>query len=292
MEIIKKIAKAGFLIFCGVIIFAAGGIYSQESDTARVFSVRGDARVIPLGSNVGVQCQEGMLINPGDWIRTGENSSVTFAFDHDADNVVRVQENSLVIMRLDGYFKVQLLKGKVNAILENVQHGEKFRVLTPSVVTESASSGWMVSAEGEYSTVVVVEGEAYVLGVNKDGSIRKDRYKIEEGLARTTRMHEDPGEPTAAPDGVMDWFREQVVEHHLAQKAAEKAGSEPDASVGSGRRSPGTENELTSAQEQVIEESFSEGAGRGQGRSIAIVDGEEVDILEYIYKRRLHRLGE
>jgi len=236
-----------------------------------VFAVQGNVKVIPMGSNIAIECQRGMFLHPLDWIKTEANSSVTLAFDEKAENVVRVNENSLVIIKLDGYFKIQLLTGKMNAILENVESGETFRALTPSVVTESTSSGWTIDSEGIYSTVVVVDGEAYVCGINKDGTVKKEKFHIKEGYERETKTNEDPSIMTKAPEKAISWFKQQVVQHHLdrvvskkmkAQYAEKKQGKEEKTEKGTEPR-------------------------RVKGRNIAIIDGEEVDLLDYLYKGRL-----
>ena len=290
------IIKTGLAVICFFVFIPEGSIYSAEQETAEVFSVVGDVRIIPLGSNVGIRCETGMRVNAGDWIRTGVNSSATLSFDGDVDNAIRVQENSLVIMRLDGYFKIQLLQGKVNAILENVQRGETFRVLTPSVVTESANSGWVVSAEGTYSTVVVVEGEAYVVVINSDGSIKKERYEVKEGYARTTRIHEDPGELTAAPDSVLQWFQDQLVKHHLekviAEKSADRTEFSQDSSLSGSHQDDTLSGQTPQSEQQGPEQSSTRRGVSTTGKNVAIIDGEEVDLLEYIYKSRLGLTGE
>jgi len=264
-------------------IYICGAAY-PEAKTAEVFNVTGDAKVIPVGSNIGITCQKGMVIHPADWIKTGPGGSVTLAFDSKADNAVTVSENSIIIMKMDGYFKVQLLQGKVLAILENVEHGETFRALTPSVVAESTSSKWAVSSDGAYSTVVVVDGEAFVCGVNKDGSVKKERYNVKEGFARTAQTGEDPGELTPAPDNVIGWFKEQVVQHHLNKVIADKVNTEtpqaPAAAVTPVAQAAPAAPEIPAVSQKI---------SGTKGKNIAVIDGKEVDLIEYLYKNRLKK---
>lgn len=282
----KKYYKIIFIsLFFGVFVFLSccfsqedRSSSMQEKREAKVFSVTGDAKVVPRGSSIGIQCKKDMIIKEGDWIKTGSGGFVTLAFDDKAENVVKVQENSLVIMKLDGYFKIQLLEGKMNAILENVEKGEVFRALTPSVVTEATNSGWVVSKEGNFTTVVVADGEAYVCGLNKDGSVKKDKFKISEGFGRTTKLYEDPGEMVKTPDSVLQWFQDQVIEHHLDRVIAKKALERKKKSLGDKKAKDKQRNKTT--------KSFNKAAAL-KGKNIAIVDGEEVDLLEYLYKSRL-----
>jgi hypothetical protein len=282
--------KNGLTVLLVLLVLAADffvpvAVCNEKSDTASIFSVTGDVKVIRMGSNIGIQCEEGMLIRPGDWIKTGNKSFATLSFGNSLDNVIKMQENSLVVMKLDGYFKVQLLDGKINAILESVQQGETFRVLTPSVVTESTNSGWALSAGGNYSTVVVVDGEAYVCGINENGTIKKAKFVVHEGYGRTTRMYQDPADLTAAPESVMKWFKDQVLEHHLAKVIAKKAEEKGIPVEGEAEQ---REEEKTSELQAEIRPR-SEQIESTRGRNLPTIDGEEVSILEYIYRKRLEQ---
>jgi hypothetical protein len=234
-----------------------------------VYKVTGNAKVIPSGSNVGVPCEKGMILHPLDWVKTGADSSVVLSFDPKAQNILTVDSNSLVILKMDGYFKAQLLKGQVYALLENVEKGDTFRMLTPSVVTEAKTSAWGVNNEGVYTSVMVLDGEAYVCGINKDGSVKKNKYKISEGKQRTTKRFEDPGTLNTSPEEIQDWFKDQVIKHHMTQELQKNIGS------GSTRKRS-TRKRSTSKRSKSL-----------KGKNITIVDDQEVDILDYIYKDRL-----
>jgi hypothetical protein len=106
-------------------------------------------------------------------------------------------------------------------------------------------------------------------------------------------MYEDPGAATAAPESVIDWFKQQVVEHHLVQKAAEKAGDKIEAASNPEKSFSQKESDSTSSKEALSEQDSIERLNRSdRGGNIAIIDGKEVDILEYIYRRRLRQEGE
>lgn len=253
--------------------------WSNEASDREVFvaAVKGDAKAIPAGSSLGTQCTRGMRLRPGDWIKTGENSSVTLSFDKGGQNAITLQDDSLMIIKLDGYFKVQLLKGKVYAILENVAGGEIFRVLAPSVVTESTASGWTLDAQGIYNSVIVCDGEAYVCGINKDGTVKQEKFAVKEGYGRLTKGGENPEPPTKASEDVVSWFRAKVVEHHLNKAAVKKLEQE----------------EMYNSEKKDAEKTDVGGLAQGkadrstQGKNVFIVDGKEYDLLEYIYSQRL-----
>ncbi|MDD4202770.1 MAG: FecR domain-containing protein [Candidatus Omnitrophica bacterium] len=242
--------------------------FAQElTEEVFIYSVNGNVKLIASGSNVGVPCEKGMKVHPLDWIKTGPDSSAVLAFDKDANNILKIEEDSLVILKMDGYFKAQLLKGQVYALLENVEKDDTFRMLTPSVVTEAKTSAWGINNEGVYTSVMVLDGEAYVCGVNKDGSVKKDKYKIPEGMQRTTKRFEDPGVLNTSPEEIQDWFKDQVIKHHMSREISKQTGSQQSKLTSSENKRPKTL----------------------KGKNITIVDDQEVDILDYIYKDRLSK---
>ncbi|MBU0683398.1 MAG: FecR family protein [Candidatus Omnitrophica bacterium] len=249
------------LILLAVIVTLFNSLFAWgESDVVSVFSINGDVKVVPKGRNVGVKCEKEMILHAGDWIKTGANSSVTIAFDRDANNVITIEEKSLIVIRMDGYFKVQLLRGEIYAILENVSKGETFRVLTPSVVTESLNSGWGAASDGSYTNVVVFDNRVFVCGINPEGEIEKKKYWIEEGYKRKTLIFEDPGDIESLPENAVPWFKEQVMAHHLA-KVEQK-------------------EECASADILNLETEHAE-------EDASTSKKDHTDFLEYLYKQRL-----
>ena len=257
--------KKIILILIILSTFICASSYAEED--VFIYSVNGNVKIIASGSNVGITCQKGMKLNPLDWVKTGPNSSAVIAFDANADNILKVEESSLVIIKMDGYFKAQLLKGQVYALLENVEKDDTFRMLTPSVVTEAKTSAWGVNNEGVYTSVMVLDGEAYVCGVNKDGSVKKDKYKISEGKQRTTKRFEDPGVLNTSPEEIQNWFKDQVIKHHMSKEITKKIGQKKSKKRLEHIKRPKTL----------------------KGKNITIVDDQEVDILDYIYKDRLSK---
>lgn len=265
--------KKLLIISSSLLLFAAiqpgrGVEAVGHSETATVFSVYGKVSVVPRGSNVAVECRQGMQLNEGDWIKTYNDASVVISFDRDHENVISVKENSLIILRLDGYFKIHLLAGEIYAFLENVEKDETFRVLMPSVVTESESSGWGATSDGSYTNVMVFDNQAFVCGIKLDGSIDTTKFWIDEGYQRKTIKFQDPGEMRPVPEDIAAWFREQVVAHHLQRSLLRELAGEVEEEVPQKDQSP----------------SYSRPAP-----GVFVADGEEVNLVEYLYRERLRR---
>ncbi len=275
----KKIAFYLTLIIAASFAFTEASAVSFDG-YAVVYYYEGDVRIIPAGRDVGVSAEEGMKVSEGDWIRTSPGSTITIAFDEKGENVMVVEENTLMIVKLDGYLKVQLLSGDMYAVLEGVEDGDQFRVLTPSVVTESTSSGWGISSDGSFTNVVAFQDDIYVYGLNEDGTPKEEKYKIQEGYQRKTLRFQDPGELEPTGESLQNWFQDQVVAHHLEQKAQAGIPAELIAAA-----------QVPELPEDGSDPDLPEGADapRRPGEGTMTVDGEEIDIVEYLYRQRLGR---
>jgi len=279
----KKIVTVLACVALMLVSVPVGG----QVETAKVFSVKGNVKVVPEGRSVGVPCKEGMIVNAGDWIKTGKNSTVTLSFDVEDDNTIKIKENTLVILKLDGYFKIHLLAGEIYALLENVEKEESFRVLTPLVVTESMSSGWGATTDGNYTNVVVFDNRVFICGINKDGTVNKQKYWIEEGYQRKTINFQNPGDMKPVPEKMLSWFREQVVAHHL-DKALAKEMKEKGLEVVKTEEVVEEEPAGEETDEDKPKDTFSRRPPR-RGAGTFIVDGEEINLVEYLYRQRLRQ---
>jgi hypothetical protein len=199
---------------------------------------------------------------------------VTISFNEDNSNVISVKENTLVILKLDGYFKIHLLSGEIYAFLESVDKDETFRVLMPSVVTESMSSGWGATSDGSYTNVMVFDNQAFICGIKIDGSVDEKRFWIDEGFQRKTIRFQDPGEMRAIPEEVAAWFKEQVVAHHLERSFVRDMKRKEDVAV-KGKEDVG--------KPVVPPRSSTHAPG------VFVVDGEELNLVEYLYRERLRQ---
>lgn len=242
-----------------------------------IIASKGDVRIIPKGTSLGVKAEEGMVIHPGDWVRTGIGSYITLVFDKRGNKVVELQEDSLIIIKGDGYYNLQIMDGKLTAILENMEKNDYFRVLTPSAVAESNNSVWMVDSSGILTTVSSVSGYMGVYGVNTDGTAKDQRYEIVEGNARTTRMFEDPSDMMALGYGVVSWNR----------KEASKSKDIRDAGLKNVKI--GEDTSFNDSQKKYIPEKISGDKPQEiKRKNVVIVDGKEVDIIEYMSNKNAY----
>ncbi len=180
------------ILFFYVFLICSIACCSIESPV--IISYAGDVKVFPSGKTDAILCKPGMVINEGTVIVTGEESYLEIAFDKGKKNIVKIKENSEVVIKLDGSEKIELIDGKVFAFLKEIKKGETFRIKTPSAVCGARGTGWMTYHSGLFTEVAVFDSSVFVRGLNKDGSVMEEEFWVETGFERKTERFKSPGE--------------------------------------------------------------------------------------------------
>ncbi len=137
----------------------------QQSSSALVLRVFGEAQLKRQGLTQSLPVVDGMQIFPGDAISTGENAYVTFEF---ADqSILRLQDNSeLRFERLEILgnravvsTEVNLQKGRTESLVpKNSPVNSRFRIITPAAVSSVRGTDFRVGAKNEHVTMSEVIG--------------------------------------------------------------------------------------------------------------------------------------
>jgi len=182
------------LILAVCTVFTACSIYSTGAaePVLRVMSFSGDVKISPRPGAGFVQCQEGMVLDEGATITAGEDEYVDIAIDKDGKNIVRVKENSEVVIKVSGEDRVELIDGKVFLLLRELKRGEKFRVRAPTAVCGARGTGWIMEARDGVTIISVFDGIISVHGINADGSVMPEEHLISEGYIMEVKKEEQP----------------------------------------------------------------------------------------------------
>ncbi len=218
---IKKILI--LLVYIASVIW--GGCSSHAAEEAVVvISYAGDVKVIPPSSTEKVACKPGMILKEGTRVVTGKESYLKIAFDRSERNVVKIEENSEVVIKLDGDDKIELVDGKVFASLQDIKKGETFRIRTPCATCGARGTGWLTETDGSTMNVSVYEGTVFVRGMNKDGTVMEKEYLVKEGFQRKVNIFKRPEKPIKIPERkftqIKDGARGIVGVRHPAKEGA------------------------------------------------------------------------
>ncbi|MBF0217520.1 MAG: hypothetical protein HQL30_11065 [Candidatus Omnitrophica bacterium] len=213
-----KVAASLFSLFlmCCVRVIPA----FPASEIAVVIDCRGDGLIIPSKSDLGVRCEKGLVVNPGDWVKTGPGAAVTLAFDKGFNNLVTVKENSLAVAMPDGYFNMDLLEGSVFGDLGKIKSNRCFRLMSPAVAMETASGAWSARNEGAYTEVSVFRGTAAMTGMNPDGSLKKEKKAVAEGYGIKIMNNSDPGELEPNSEPLTAWAMDEIAKLRATRQTA------------------------------------------------------------------------
>jgi hypothetical protein len=139
-------------------------------------------------------CKPDMPLSEGTRIVTGDESYVEIAFDKLRGNIVKVKENSEVVIKLEGDDRIELIDGKMFTLLRNLKRGQAFQVRTPCAVCGARGTGWGVITDSKITDVAVFQGKVFVKGLKRDGSAMDKEYWVERGFERKVKRFKDPGE--------------------------------------------------------------------------------------------------
>ncbi len=184
-----------FLTFTVCAIFAICASFSGHAlpEKVSIISYGGDAKVVFAGQTDSIACKPGMLLEAGARLITGKNSFIEIAFDENADNIVKVEEETEVIIKLSGIDKIELVDGEMFTLLQALDGKETFQVRTPFATCGARGTGWRTKTDGNTTDVAVIRDKVYIRGINKDGSDMEKKFWVKEGFERKVNKFERPG---------------------------------------------------------------------------------------------------
>lgn len=212
----KKIIIFALCLTC--FMFFGKNINAQV-ESVIVVSYAGDVKVFPGGGTDSEKCKAGMFLPEGTRVITGDESYVQVTYDRAKTQLVKVKENSEVVIKIDGDDKVHLIEGKVYTLLKGLKKGKTFRVRTPAAVCGARGTGWLTEFFGDITTIGVFDDKVFARGIKKDGSVMEGEEWIKTGYQRKVKKFERPGKEEKIPEGKL---KEMKAEFSGGSKAAIK----------------------------------------------------------------------
>jgi hypothetical protein len=182
------------LVFAVAIVLFSGLFCSAQAMDGNidVISLAGDVKVISPGETAGEACLPGMRLREGSQVVTGMESYVEIALDDSKMNLLKIKENSRVVIKLEGPDKIELVDGEIFTLLQNLETGEVFRVRTPCATCGARGTGWRTKTDGKATEVSVFQDQVFVRGVKKDGSSMEKQYTVKAGYETKIKKFDKP----------------------------------------------------------------------------------------------------
>jgi hypothetical protein len=175
-----------------------------------VISMAGKAKVIPAGKKKPVDCKTGMYLKAGARITTEKGAYVQIAFDELEENIVKISENSDVVLKLADGDKIELVNGQIYALLRDMEKDETFRVRTPCAVCGARGTGWRTKTDGQVTEVAVFDDKVFVRGLKKDGTAMEKFSWLGEGYKVKIKKFEGPGKKEKLSAGEIAEMEKEV----------------------------------------------------------------------------------
>lgn len=190
----RTIAVLFLIILAGVLVCNSGFLSAKELEReAKVIFVKGDANVLKAGKTQWAAAKEGMLLADGDTVKTAKGSVAELSFDKENKNIVRLEENSTMILRGKMLKQIELPQGRIRSLVKNLKKEASFEIKTPTVVAGARGSGWDVDSSEKRDNVKAFEDEIFVQSYDQQGKLIKEIY-VREGWEVSIDRFQAPGE--------------------------------------------------------------------------------------------------
>jgi hypothetical protein len=162
---------AGLILLAG---FPMTGLQNANAATVaepigKVIAVKNSGYTTRLQQSVKQTIKVGDILYAGDQIDVKNGNFVQIAFDKDKNNIVHIPGDSLVQITKDRAINVELTHGQVFALLDRLESGTQFRIVTPTAVSTVRGTYFGVKQIGTATQTSVYRGEVAVNGRQADG---------------------------------------------------------------------------------------------------------------------------
>ncbi|NQU95112.1 MAG: FecR domain-containing protein [Candidatus Omnitrophica bacterium] len=188
-------------IGCALIAFLALSLTAATPKTSvEVIYVSGRVEFLSQDSSDWQAARVGKSLFSGDSIKTYEDSSVEISFDGRKENVVSINPNSHVVLKLFEQEKIELIDGEVFALITQLPHGSNFEIRTPTAVCGARGTGWGANADKTRTIVSGYENNSYAKGVDKNGNIMEDNLTVTQGFWTMVKLFGKPSKLSKISD--------------------------------------------------------------------------------------------
>ena len=134
-----------------------------------VIAVKQSGYATRLQQSVKHTIKVGDPLYSGDQIDVKAGNTVQISLDADKENIIHIQGDSLIQITKDRAINLDLSHGHVFALLDKLETGTRFRVITPTAVSTVRGTYFGVEASNSATETRVYRGEVGVNGRQVDG---------------------------------------------------------------------------------------------------------------------------
>lgn len=145
-------------------------LFISLSIAAEVTFLKGKAQVKTSGDAEWMPAEVGMQIDIGDSIQTARRSKIDLALDKEKKNVIRIDQNTLVVINSTVAGEINrfdVSQGTIYASIENAKSGLIYEIASPSSVAGVRGTGWKNDVQRDRDEISCFEREIFVKTYDK-----------------------------------------------------------------------------------------------------------------------------
>lgn len=135
----------------------------------KIISVKQSGYATRLQQSVKHSVKAGDILYAGDQLDVKSGNAVQIALDSNKDNIIHINGDTIVQITKDRAINLEMSHGQVFAMLDKLEPGTKFRVVTPTAVSTVRGTYFGVKMTGTATETSVYKGEVGVNGRQMDG---------------------------------------------------------------------------------------------------------------------------
>ncbi len=152
----------------------------------KTFVVKGDVRIKKTGEGAGWHNMEAStVLEKGDTVETGKNSSVDIVIGNDTEKTIRLGEKSHVEFQGINPADLSVSQGKLLVALKKLEPKSSFVIKTPTAICGARGTGWIEEVLPEKTKVSVFESEIFAHEVGANGKRDPVENMVAAGTQRT-----------------------------------------------------------------------------------------------------------
>lgn len=141
---------------------------------AKIINIEGRVQVKFFDKGVWHKAKVGMVLGPGESIKTAVRSKADILLDEENNNFIRLEERTLLVLEGDSPEDINMIdlsEGKVYANIEKLKEGLTFEVKTPTSVSGVRGTGWSVEINKQIDEIAVFISEVFAKAFDEDGNL-------------------------------------------------------------------------------------------------------------------------
>jgi hypothetical protein len=256
MRFAKCFFVAAALAVCVVAISAE---VAECQNAVRIIFVKGSPKIASVDAEEWSDCVVGMDVKNGDRVRTLADEAVEISFAAGNPNVIRIGENSDVLVKKgESPYSIELLNGEVMTLLRKLPKRSTFEIRTPAGLSGARGTGWRSSTTGDRAMFEVFEASIYAKGIDRAGQVMTEELVVESGWKTVVDRFERPERLERLSAGDMERWNSWKDD---ARERLEKSAGQEGAATRGGGGVTQVEAQRPSGEEIIAPEQAAETAG-------------------------------